>query len=62
VLNLAVGWPPIVVWWWIAAGSGALIWLAVVRSHGRNAPEDLGTVSPRWLAEQRANERHYPGR
>jgi hypothetical protein len=48
--------------WWLAIVSAAIILLALARWRRNAEPEDLGTVSQQWLAEQRATERHYPGR
>jgi hypothetical protein len=51
-----------VTWWWLAIISSAIVLAALTRWLRHTAPEDLGTVSQQWLAEQRFTERHYPGR
>jgi hypothetical protein len=46
--------------WWLIIGAATLTLLALARWRRYAEPEDLGTVSQQWLAEQRATERHYP--
>jgi hypothetical protein len=48
---------------WIGAALiGGAMGLMVLASRHRVDMAELGTVSQQWLAEQRANDRHYSER
>lgn len=51
-----------VVWIGLLLGAGAMAIIIFTSWRRRAEMADLGTVSEQWLAEQRANDRHYSAR
>lgn len=49
-------------WVPILLGAAAVVVLLLTRWRYRVEMAELGTVSEQWLAEQRANDRHYSER